>query len=69
MPKLHVQPKSPPDNWHKQPCRLRVCHLLSIYSISQATLYRQINAGKIPGPTDFDPRPYWNSQSIAKHLA
>ena len=52
-----------------QPGRLRVGHLLTLFSVSHSTLYSHIKAGKIPKPDGEDgARPFWLTSTVAKVL-
>ena len=52
-----------------QPGRLRLGHLLTLYSVSCTTLYKGIKAGTYPPPDGRDGvRPYWNTETIRKFL-
>lgn len=45
--------------------RLRVCHLLSLFSISHTTLYAGIKSGRYPAPDGRDGRmPWWRTSTI-----
>lgn len=53
----------------RQPGRLRVGHLLTLFSVSHSTLYSHIKAGRIPKPDGDDgTRPFWLTSTVAKAL-
>ena len=53
----------------RQPGRLRVGHLLTLFSVSHSTLYSHIRSGKIPKPDGEDgTRPFWLTSTVAKAL-
>lgn len=56
-----------------QPGRLRVCHLMWLFSISHTTLYQRIEEELIPPPDGYDMpnrpkgrqgRPYWLTSTV-----
>lgn len=48
-----------------KPGRLRVGHLLTLFSISHSSLYARIKQGSFPGADGYDgSRPYWRTSSI-----
>lgn len=52
-----------------QPGWLRVGHLLTLFSISHATLYNRIKQGILPQPDGYDgSKPYWKTETIKKLL-
>ncbi|WP_334186762.1 hypothetical protein [Noviherbaspirillum sp.] len=52
-----------------QPGRLRLGHIMTLYSISHATVYSYINRGLIPKPDGKDgARPYWKTETIKEAL-
>lgn len=52
-----------------QPGRLRVGHLLTLFSVSHSTLYSHIKAGKIPKPDGMDgSRPFWLTETVVRAL-
>jgi len=60
----HSQPL-PLTNVHLDvPMRLRVGHMLALFSVAHATLYRRMRAGQFPRPDGHDGRPYWKSSTI-----
>lgn len=63
-----TKPK-PPEISLNQPGRLRVAHLLSLFSVSRTTLYNGISSGRYPEPDGKDGRmPYWNTETIRRWL-
>jgi predicted DNA-binding transcriptional regulator AlpA len=49
--------------------RLRIGHLMTLFSISHSTLYNRIKAGLIPKPDGTDgSRPFWNTSTIKAAL-
>ncbi len=55
------------------PMRLRTGHMLSLFAVSGAQLYKLRKAGKIPEPTGHvgtgeRPAPYWITTEIAPYL-
>jgi predicted DNA-binding transcriptional regulator AlpA len=52
-----------------QPGRLRVGHVMSLLSISHATLYARLREGTIPPPDGKDGRrPHWKTATIKAFL-
>ncbi len=52
-----------------QPGRLRVAHLLALFSVSRATFYVRLNAGMYPKPDGHDGRfPFWKTSSVKAFL-
>jgi predicted DNA-binding transcriptional regulator AlpA len=52
-----------------QPGRLRVGHVMSLLSISHATLYARLREGTIPPPDGKDgKRPHWKTATIRAFL-
>lgn len=48
-----------------KPGRLRVGHLLTLFSVSHSTLYLRIKQGLIPEADGYDgSRPYWLTSSV-----
>ncbi len=48
-----------------QPGRLRVGHLMNLFSISHATLYARLMTGSLPKPDGRDgKRPYWKTSTV-----
>lgn len=64
------KPKAqPPEISLFQPGRLRVAHLMSLFSVSRTTLYAGVNSGRYPGPDGKDGRlPYWNTETVRRWL-
>lgn len=69
----HARKAAPPLMPLDQPGRLRVCHLMWLFSISHTTLYNRIAEGILPPPDGYDMpnrpkgqqgRPYWNTETI-----
>lgn len=50
------------------PGRLRSGHLQTLYSVSAVTLYRHLKDGRVPPPDGHDPKPYWLTSTVRKHL-
>lgn len=49
--------------------RLRVGHMLTLFSISHSTLYTRMAAGQIPKPDGRDgKRPYWSAAKVQVFL-
>jgi hypothetical protein len=52
-----------------KPGRLRVGHLLTLFTVSHSTLYLRIKQGYIPAPDGKDgSRPYWQNATIRAAL-
>jgi len=52
-----------------KPGRLRVGHLLTLFSVSHSTLYSHIKFGLLPPPDGKDgTRPYWLTQTVNSYL-
>lgn len=52
-----------------KPGRLRVGHLLTLFSVSHSTLYSHIKFGLLPQPDGKDgTRPYWLTQTVKSYL-
>ena len=53
-----------------KPGRLRVGHLMTLFSVSHSTLYKHIKHGQIPAPDGHDGnRPFWRTETIRSALA
>jgi hypothetical protein len=53
-----------------KPGRLRVGHLLTLFSVSHSTLYKHIQLGHIPAPDGKSGlRPYWNTETVREALS
>lgn len=51
------------------PSRLRVGHLMTLFSIAHSTLYERIKRGELPPPDGKDgKRPYWLPVTIRKAM-
>jgi hypothetical protein len=60
----HIQAKAPTIGLD-QPGRLRVCHLLCLFSVSHSTLYDGIKTGRYPKPDGRDGRmPWWHTDTV-----
>ncbi len=52
-----------------KPGRLRVGHLMTLFSISHSTLYARLRSGELPAPDGKDgARPYWSTATIRTAL-
>lgn len=52
-----------------QPGRLRIAHLLSLFSVSHSTLYQGMKFGRYPKPDGRDGNfPYWKTETIRQFL-
>lgn len=52
-----------------KPGRLRVGHMMTLFSVSHSTLYSHIRAGRIPKPDGDDgARPYWRTETVKQAL-
>lgn len=47
-----------------KPGRLRVGHMLTLFSVSHSTLYARMAAGTIPKADGKDGRPYWLTSTV-----
>jgi predicted DNA-binding transcriptional regulator AlpA len=47
-----------------QPGRLRVGHLMTLFSVSHSSIYKRLADGRIPPPDGRDPRLYWLTSTI-----
>jgi hypothetical protein len=64
----HTRPQAPQIPLD-QPGRLRVAHLLCLFSVSHSTLYAGIKSGRYPAPDGRDGSiPYWNTATISAFL-
>jgi predicted DNA-binding transcriptional regulator AlpA len=53
----------------QQAGRLRVGHLLTLFSVSHSTLYNRIRSGQIPQPDGVDgTRPFWKTETVRHAL-
>lgn len=52
-----------------QPGRLRVGHLMTLYTCGHSAIYARIKDGYIPAPDGRDPRPYWRTETILAHIS
>lgn len=81
---LREQPSAPPSKRREshtraqpltfvdldKPGRLRVGHLLTLFSVSHSTLYKHIQLGHIPPPDGKSGlRPYWNTATVREALS
>ena len=60
-----------------QPGRLRMAHLMALFSCSHTTIYQRIKTGEFPQPDGHDwpdrpigkqGRPFWNTSTIRSQL-
>lgn len=52
-----------------KPGRIRVGHMMTLFSVSHSTLYKRIENGLIPQPDGRDgSRPFWLTETVAKAL-
>ena len=52
-----------------EPGRLKVKHLMALFSIGHSTLYAGMKRKKYPKPDGYDgASPYWNTETICKFL-
>ena len=65
--KGHTRAKAP-DIRLDQPGRLRICHLLSLFSISHSALYSGFKKGKYPPADGSDGRPFWRTDTLRRFL-
>ena len=51
-----------------QPGRLRVAHVMALFSLSHSALYSRLHNPdpkfRFPKPDGYDPRPFWNTEGI-----
>lgn len=52
-----------------QPGRLRVGHLMTLYSCGHSAIYARLKLGSIPAADGRDPRPYWRTETILADLS
>lgn len=53
----------------QQPGRLRIGHLMTLFSVSHSTLYNHIRKGRIPvADGDDGKRPFWNTETVRNAL-
>lgn len=52
-----------------QPGRLRVGHLMTLYTCGHSAIYARLKIGAIPSPDGRDPRPYWKTATILADLS
>lgn len=53
----------------EKPGRLRVGHLMTLFSVSHSTLYKHIKHGQIPTPDGRDgTRPFWLTETVRHAL-
>lgn len=59
----------PPEISLSQPGRLRIAHLMSLFSVSRTTLYDGVRSGRYPESDGKDGRlPYWNTETVRRWL-
>ncbi len=65
----HTKPQAPQISLN-EPGRLRVAHLLALFSISHSTFYARLHhpVDRFPEADGHDPRPYWKTETIKKLL-
>jgi len=64
----HTKPKAPIISL-EQPGRLRVAHLMSLFSVSHSTLYAGIKSGRYPKADGKDGNfQFWNTETIRQFL-
>ena len=52
-----------------KPGRIRVGHMMTLFSVSHSTFYKRIEKGLIPEPDGRDgSRPFWLTETVAKAL-
>ena len=60
----HARPLAVTVDLH-QPARLRAGHLMNLFAVSHASLYKRLRDGRLPKPDGYDGRrPFWNSATI-----
>ena len=63
----HTKAKAPTISLH-EPGRLRVAHLMALFSLSHSALYSRLHNPdpkfRFPKPDGHDPRPFWNTEGI-----
>ena len=65
----HTRPRAPTLSLD-QPGRLRVAHLLCLFSVSHATFYKRLKKGLYPAPDGRDGKmPFWSTQTIREFLS
>jgi predicted DNA-binding transcriptional regulator AlpA len=47
--------------------KLRICHMLALFELTESGLWRRINAGYFPRPLK-DTRPYWPAPVIREYM-
>jgi len=67
----HTKAKVPTISLH-EPGRLRVGHVLALFSLSHSALYARLRnpnpKHSFPQPDGRDPRPWWSTATIKKQL-
>lgn len=70
------EPKAKPRNGHTRPMtltfvdlskpgRIRIGHMMTLFSVSHSTLYKRIESSVIPKPDGKDgKRPYWLHETV-----
>lgn len=70
------EPKAKPRNGHTRPMtltfvdlskpgRIRIGHMMTLFSVSHSTLYKKIQIGAIPKPDGKDgKRPFWLTETV-----
>lgn len=65
----HTRPRAPMISLD-QAGRLRVAHLLCLFSVSHATFYKRLQKGLYPAPDGRDGKmPFWSTATIRAFLA
>lgn len=65
----HTRPMALTFTDLSKPGRLRTGHMMTLFSVSHSTLYKQIKSNVIPKPDGKDgKRPYWLHESVRPFL-
>lgn len=66
----HTKPRPITDAELNGPGRLRVGHLMTLFSVAHSTLYDRIKRGELPAPDGKDgARPYWLPDTVRKAMS
>ena len=64
----HTKAKAPIISL-REPGRLRVAHVMSLFGVSHSTFYAGVKKGRYPAPDGKDGKlPYWKTQTIRQFL-
>ena len=63
----HTKARAPQISLN-EPGRLRVAHLMALFSLSHSALYARIKLHRFPEADGRDPRPFWKTDTIRRVL-